>query len=550
MMKLKNIFPVICLLGMLFNTACNKLDSYLDKAESGGMSEDEVFKNFRQTKAYLANIYGTGLFIDWYGGNQWGFSFDGATDDGYGAYKYWPCPKFFYDGSLSPSNNPMDKWADLYFSIRKTNIFLEKIDALPLEPNNAEQAQEKPWMKGEAFFLRAWFYAELYKRYGAVPLIDKPLQITDNLNTPRTSADSVVDFITQYCDSAIALLPLKYSLKDLGRPTRGAARMLKARTLLYAASPWQNTSNDKTRWQKAADAAKALIDEKMYELDASYKGLFHTRNSPEIIFQSNVNDQNHLHDYLMPSQAGFSILQPLQGIVDAYEMNNGMSINTPGSGYDPQDPYKNRDPRFAMSIIYNGRKWRGFTIETFVGGLDGLNKNGGSGEYTHTGYYLGKTLDETGSLTPEWRPGSHYYIFMRFAEALLIYAEAQNEASDNPDQSIYDAINRIRDRQGVKMPPISQGLSKTEMRECIRHERRIELAFENQRFWDIRRWGITTTVLQEAWGMRITKDANENFTYNKFIIESRTGLKKAWDRYPIPQSELNRNSALIQNTGY
>jgi hypothetical protein len=549
-MKRKNILPVICMLIILSFTACNKFDNYLDKAESGGMSEEEVFGNFRQTKAYLANIYGTGLYIDWYGGAMWGFSFDGATDDGYGAYKYWPCPKFFYDGSLSPNNNPMDKWADLYFSIRKTNIFLQKIDALPIQSNNAEQAQEKPWMKGEAFFLRAWFYAEMYKRYGAVPIVDRPLLITDNLNLRRNSADSVMQFITANCDSAIALLPPKYSLKDLGRPTKGAAQLLKARTLLYAASPWQNKANDKTRWQKAADAAKVLIDEKMYDLDASYKGLFHTRSSPEVIFQSNVNDQNHLHDYLMPSQAGFSILQPLQGIVDAYEMKNGMSINTPGSGYDANDPYKDRDPRLAMSILYNGQKWRGFPIETFVGGLDGLNKNGGGGEYTHTGYYIAKTLDETGSLTPEWRPGSHYYVYMRFAEALLIYAEAQNEAADLPDQTIYDAINRIRDRQGVKMPHIPQGLSKDEMRIKIRHERRIELAFENQRFWDIRRWQITTEVLREAWGMRITKDAGGNFTYNKFLIESRTGLKPAFNLYPIPQSEMNRNNALIQNPGY
>ena len=249
-----------------------------------------------------------------------------------------------------------------------------------------------------------------------------------------------------------------------------------------------------------------------------------------------------------PSQGGgWGNLQPLQNLVDEYEMKDG----TPFDWNNPvhaANPYANRDPRFHQSIIYNDRPWATSVIKTFVGSgtTDALNFNTAS---TQTGYYVAKLLDENSTLMVSYRPGSHYWTFMRYAETLLNYAEARNEELAAPDQTVYDAVNAIRDRANVKMPPLPVGLSKDEMRARIRHERRIELAFETHRFWDIRRWRIGEQVMKSAWGMRITKNANGTYKYERFITDNRF-YKPAFDLFPVPQDEVEKNKAMVQNPGY
>lgn len=537
---------IIGLLAFLWILSGCKKDSYLDKAESGGMSEEEVFGNYRQTERFLAATYGAGLSIDWVGGGLWSFSYDGATDNGYSSYKYWPSPKFVYDGNLTPANNPIDQWTSLYESVRRVNMFLTKIDDLPVSDNNKEEVAGKKRMKGEAHFLRAWFYAELFKRYGGVPLVTKVLQVDEDLNIPKATAAEIISFIAEECDKAASSLELTYESKDLGRATIGAALSLKSRMLLYAASELHNPTHEKIKWQNAAKAAKDVMDLGIYSLHNNFKTVLHTRNSNEIIFQYTGNYEDQLRNNLMPSQGGFAILHPSQDLVDAFEMIDGLPYNQSGL-YDASNPYLNRDPRFGMSIIYNGHSWRGFPIETFEGGIDGLN---GEGEnYTRTGYYQAKALDETGSLTPIWRPGSHFFVFIRYAEILLNYAEAQNESLEIPDASVYNAINEIRSRQGVNMPNLPTGLSKDEMRTKIRNERRIELAFESHRFWDIRRWRIGEQVIKSVSGMKLVKTGANSFTYQRFVVENRH-YKKTYDLFPIPQFEINRNHKLVQNPGY
>lgn len=522
---------------------CSKLDTYLDKAESGGMSEEEVFGNYRQTERFLAQVYGSGLTLDWVGGGLWSFSYDGATDNGYCHYRYWPSPKFVYDGNLTPANNPIDQWAGLYAAIRRVNLFLEKIDGLPVAAGYSEEVEGKSRMKGEGYFLRAWFYAELFKRYGGVPLVNRVLQVDDDLNIPKASADEIIAFITEDCDRAAALLSETYTTKDLGRATTGAAKALKARMLLYAASPLHNPDNNAGKWERAATAAADVMNMGIYSLHGSFKDVLHTRQSSEIIFQHTHNYEDQLRHNLMPSQGGFSIVQPTQELVDAFEMTDGKRYNE-SELYDPEDPYANRDPRLGMTVIRNMQPWRGFPIETYEGGLDGLNGSGDN--YTRTGYYLAKTLDETGSLTPIWRPGSHFFVYIRYAEVLLNYAEAKNESLNSPDQSVYDAVNQVRAR--VNMPPLPAGLSKNAMRERIPNERRVELAFESHRFWDIRRLRIGEQVLKSVQGMKITRSGT-NWNYDRFLLENRF-YKNTYDLFPIPQSEINRNSSLEQNPGY
>ncbi len=544
---------LVCyLLSLLVFTSCSKVNGYLDKAESGGLTEDQVFGDYVQTQAYLAAVYNNGIGAgDWM--PAYSFTWAAASDEAKCPYTTSNSPVGFTNGSISPTYNPVDIWAGKYQHIRQVNRFIAKIDKVPVSDDPA-QVTGRSRMKGEAYFLRAFFYFQLYQRYGAVPLIDKVLTIDDKLNLPRNGEDEVVAFIAKDCDSATNYLANTWPAVELGRATRGAALLLKARTLLYAASLLHNPDNKAAKWGAAVAAAKVVVDMKsVYRLDDNYKTLFHTRTSPEIIFQSTINHvwQVVSNDWVRhtepPSRGGgWGNLQPLQNMVDEYEMTNGKAITDPTSGYNPNNPYTGRDPRFHQSIIYNGRTWLGASINTFVGaGADGLNNSTAA---TQTGYYVAKNLDENATLISSYKPGSHYWIFMRYTEALLDYAEAQNELA-GPDQTVYDAINQIRARPSVNMPALPVGLSKDEMRERIRHERRVELAFEGQRFWDMRRWRIGGLAAStDAYGMKITKTGT-TFKYERFLLEKRA-YQPAFDLFPIPQGERDKQPALDQNPGY
>lgn len=533
---------IIYIVAITSSMACSKFDSYLDKAETGGLTEKQVFGDYVQTEGYLANIYAS-ISNEWMPNQS--FTYAAASDEAKCPVVYFNGPQVYTRGLLSPTFNPIDSWAGLYAAIRKVNFFISKIDEVPTV--NATQVSGKKRMKGEGYFLRAWFFSELYKRYGEVPVLDKVLQISDNLQLPRNTETEVLEFITDDCDQAAGLLLPVNNTVNTGRATKGAALMLKARTLLYAASLLHNPANDAAKWKQAADAAKAVIDLDVYNVDGDYNGLFHKRNTPNVIFQSTVNNTSWLKQMFVPSQNGLAWIQPLQNLVDDYEMKNGKKITEDGSGYDIANPYANRDPRLAASVIYNGSQWKGAPIETYVGGEDGLTS--AEGALTHTGYYLRKMLDENGSVSPDNRPGDHYWIFMRYEETLLNYAEALNEVLAAPDANVYKAVNDVRTRASVNMPPLPAGLSKSQMRERIRRERRIELAFEGHRFWDIRRWRIGTQVMTAARGMRAEKTGENKYTYTPFVIEARI-YQPAFDLFPIPQFERNRNAALTQNAGY
>jgi hypothetical protein len=471
---------VVSILSILL-TNCNNLDDYLDKAESGGMSESMVFSTYLNTNGFLANIY-TGLFHD-----EWmplyGFSYGNVTDEAYCPYPQIATSAIFKSGSLSPTANPIDKWQHLYAVIRKTHIFLRNIDNVPSE--TATQKEDLLRMKGEAYFIRAYCYFELFRRYGGVPIIDRELQVTDDFNIPRNSAEEVVAFISEDCDKAAALLPTTYPSAHLGRATKGAALTIKSRALLHVASPLHNPTGDASRWQAASDAAKAVMDLGTYTLNPNYVNMFHTRFGDEVIFQSTVNFNANgggwndwQHQNTIQREWGWANNQPAHNLVDAYEMTNGLPITDPNSGYDPQNPYENRDPRLGLTIYHNGSVWKRRTgeprLETYVGGRDGIYNGPDGGQqkyaYTQTGYYLGdKMLDPNGYLQP-WpgQVGSNYWIFMRYAEVLLNYAESKNEALGSPDASVYAAVNAIRQRPGINMPALPGGLTKEEMRERIR----------------------------------------------------------------------------------
>ncbi|HEY5688696.1 MAG TPA: RagB/SusD family nutrient uptake outer membrane protein, partial [Yeosuana sp.] len=357
------------------------------------------------------------------------------------------------------------------------------------------------------------------------------------------------------CDAISAELPEDYdgfsSASETGRATKGAALALKARMLLYAASPLHNTGNDVSLWINAATAAKSVIDSNVYTLENNYSNIVNNYTSNELIFERREGNSNGFERRNFPVgyEGGNTGTCPTQNLVDAYEMQStGLPITDPASGYDPAAPYVGRDPRLQQTIIVNGSSWKGQTVGSYIGGTNGQPITNA----TKTGYYLKKYVIEAINLLPtNTTSREHTWVLFRYGETLLNYAEAMNEAYGPENgaalgMTALDAVNEIRQR--VNMPNFPAGLSQAAFREKLRNERMVELAFEDHRFWDIRRWKIgqqTTSIFQ----MEITPAAVGGFVFEKKLLETRA-FEDRMNLYPIPQAELNKNLNLNQNTGW
>jgi starch-binding outer membrane protein, SusD/RagB family len=532
----------------------------LDIYPSNALSDATVFTDIQFANRFLSNIYGTmpnGFARRDQNPGDAGWSrgmsaFAMATDDAE-ANNLASSTHGLNQGTLPTTwAYAEDIWVQNYAVIRKANIFMEKIDAVPAD--DALKAR----MKAEAQFLRAFSYAELVKCFGGVPLILKA-GTPEEAIVPRNTYEECLAQITKDCDEAAAVLPVTMPSSDLGRATKMAALSLKARMLLYYASPLHNPNNDITRWQNAANAAKAAMafgpptGTADYGLFPDYYRLFIDKlGNKEVIFARkfqnpsiNPSDGARNKWYMSVPNAndgawgGFS---PTQNLVDAYEMKNGKPITDPTSGYNPQSPYTDRDTRLDKSILHQGSRYKaGIIIETYRGGN---TNNTNRLDSSKTGYGLLKLVDTSkygaaGNADNDW-------IFIRYAEVLLNYAEAQNEAA-GPDGSVYAAINLVRARSGQ---PDLAGLTKDQLREKIRNERRVELAFEEHRFFDVRRWKLGMTYFNAPiFKVQITRNNDGTFTYNYPKWEDRV-YKEFQNLLPIPQSEIDRNAKLEQNTGY
>jgi hypothetical protein len=457
-------------------------------------------------------------------------------------------------GNITPDAlAALDYWNDpqrgFYKVITKTNIFLSKIDDSPID------TAQKMRMTGEMRFLRAYSYFRLISFYGGVPLITKPFGLKDDFSVPRNTYKECLDFVLSELDKAAKLLPLKHPAAQMGRVTRGAAMAIKARALLYAASPQNNPTNEIARWQQAADAAKAVIDLNQYALFPDYKSLFlaSTIYNAEIIWTRPFNLQLDPENvYVELSQypngyGGFAQVHPLQNIVDDYETLNGKLVKNDPS-YDSQNPYVNRDPRFYASILYDGAPFKGREVETFL--PKGQDSNEGSSQpwnSTQTGYYQRKFLDESITNPGGTNIGSTPWTFSRYAEILLNYAEAKFNLGDEATCRQY--INQVRSRPSVNMPPITE--SGAALMARLQNERRIELAFEDHRWFDVRRWKIAPIVLNiPGKRMAITKNPTTGKkTYTVVEFQPRQFFEKNY-LVPIPQYEINKNPKLVQNPGY
>jgi len=545
---MKKIFYILAT-GAFFLNACKS--GGLEETPLNLWTEDYVF----DTKDSLGD-FAKGYLTEIYTNLPAGFNrissniLDAASDDAISSQNAAAIGRFT-NGQITAFNNPDDAWAINYSGIRRANKFLTNVGKVPFK---ASMLQEKNYWISEAKFLRAYFYFELFKRYGGVPLIgDKVLGLNDDLNIPRNSAKEVTDYILAQLEEVISTgRPDPIADGNLGRATRGAAMALKARLLLYLASPLYNSSAynpGDSNWQKAADAAKAVMNLNVFSLHSSFSTLFTTRKTAEVIFayqRANTNDvenNNGPVGYAGPVTAN-GYTSPTQELVDAFEMKDGKPYTT-SPQYNAANPYLNRDPRFYLTVFHNGFKWLNRNVETFEGGKD---KPGGIATQTKTGYYMRKFMGDFTS-SSVYSSQTHNFPLFRYAEVLLNFAEARNEYS-GPDAEVYKAIEDIRKRAGLSPFTLDAGLTREQMREVIRHERRVEMAFEEQRFWDIRRWKIAEHVLNGTLhGMKITNNGG-TLTYERSDASKVSFDVSKMYSYPIPYDEIIKNSKLTQNQGW
>lgn len=491
-------------------------------------------------------------------------------------------------------------WAFIYKYVRACNIFFDKIDGATFDDPTA-----KPELKGEVHFLRAYLYFDLVEMYGGVPIITKNYGLKDSFAVPRNTYADCITFISNECDSAASLLPL--TATEMGRATKGAALALKARTLLYAASDFANsngswagsyaekdligyTSGDRTaRWQAAKDAAKAVMDLGIYSLagdpnpataeeaTTNYQNIFlQTQTSEDIFarfFTTKVDENwDGYNPGLYNQPNGYHCWgsnTPTGQMVDSYEMSDGSKFSWSNPA-EAANPYANRDPRFYASILYEGAQWRKRPADIYpsdpagiiqvgtwqkwdgskmvtVAGLDTRQSPFENWNGTYTGYYMKKFVDPTVDAqnvkqTAPWR-------FIRYTEILLDYAEACLGLGQEDEAKTY--INMIRARS--KMPPITE--TGAALVERYRNERKIELAFEDQRYFDIRRWMIPEEGYSDVMAVQPVYQLNPDHTtattptYNIVDVQQRSWNPRFYF-LPIQLDEMNRNSKLVQNPLY
>jgi len=547
---MKQIFLGFCL-SLLLLAGC-KNDYLSFDYNEGPVSENEVWSSDRLARGFLNSCYnGLQSRYDINSGAMLSMACDEAV-----CSNVSNSINIINNGTWGPINTFDDRYKTLYGDIRATNIFLEKAPNSFIFP-----ATDIPKLRGEAFFLRALFHFELFERYGKIVLATHSFKADENLDLPRNNIDQVVAQITADCDSASTLIAAAWTgdwdNANKGRATKASALALKSRVLLYAASPLYNPSNDLTKWSLAANAAKAVMDMNKHDLlsNTDFDNLWNysigaTQYNKEVIFATSASNTNSIESNNAPIgfTGGLGRTNPTQDLVDAFEMSNGKPITDPTSGYVASNPYAGRDPRLNKFVVYNGSTFKtgslSRAVETFEGGKDNLQTNVNT---TKTGYYMRKFLSQSASFNVT-SPASQRrpWVIFRYAEILLNYAEALNEVS-GASTEVYNAVNLIRVR--AKMPVLPAGLSQAQMRDRIRNERRIELCFEEHRFYDVRRWKLGETLFNNpVRGMKITKNGTL-LTYAPFVVESRIFESKNY-LFPILQTEINKATKLDQNPGY
>ena len=594
---MKNIFKLLAFLPLL--TAC---DDLFEPALENNRDLEAMHKEPSYAQGILANAY---IILPY----ETSPTSDLATDD---AVTNEISSNYLRmaTGSWTANNNPVSQWQNRFNAIQYINLFLENVDKVEWAKDERISTMFLDRLKGEAYGLRALHMYYLLRAHGGkiadgtlmgVPIILKSEGPDADFNHARATYSDCVKQIMEDAGKAIELLPLDYKkfadseipekYKNIGvtnasdyrrvcgEEYRGLmsgriALAVRAQTALLAASPAFQSGSGMT-WEQAADYAAEIIEKANggggCGLDAD--GLewytladkdYGTGGSPaEVIWRSSTDDNNTLETAnFPPSLYGNGRVNPTQNLVDAFPMANGYPISETSGNYNAENPYDNRDPRLAKYIVYNGSKQGPSDTEIITGtygtNTDVVNKE--SGRSTRTGYYLRKLLRKECNPNSQYNTKKkHYTARIRYTEMFLIYAEAANEAWGPQNNhghlfSAYDVIKAIRTRAGLGIDNGDAYLesikdNKDKMRELIRNERRIELCFENFRFWDLRRWNVDLTKLNEtALGVEISKNGSV-MNYSPLTVE-----KRKYEEYmiygPIPFAEVMKWSNLEQNVGW
>ena len=502
----------------LLMAACS---DFLELDESVYQTTKYQFSTFDRVKQSATNVYSyvqEGLL------DVEGTMIDAATDDAVYAWSTGGI-KRFYDGSWNGTNLIDDRWASLYSAIAAANYFLDNCpDDFPeaqYQDNYKANLAELKNYPFEVRALRAYFHFELLRRYNRIVIGDRSFTMQEVNTLVPVSYDDAAGWIVSECDAVIPSLPKTYLGTEKGevaRVTKGMAMALKARMLLYAASPLNNPGGDAARYLEAAAAAKELIDAGIYKLvseettnNADAQGLIFGKWCP-------VSSDFEAANFPVGFEGGNSGVCPSQNLAEAFDMATGEPFDwNDESMRSRMFVASARDPRFARTLIYNGATFKGQPVQSYVGGRNGRPLDGA----TPTSYYLRKHIVEaTSFVTGSEMSYQHIFPFFRYAEVLLNYAEALAAATQNPDftgmkgegeytLSPREALNAVRAR--YNMP----GITETDYAAFVkrlRNERRVELAFEGHRFWDIRRWKIGAETTK-VYGLTITPQNDGSFSY-------------------------------------
>jgi hypothetical protein len=554
-MKTTNKVYLLIVFAALALASCS--DNYLEKKPLDSYSEVDVFADAALLGDFVSGTYrGIRHPFD----DSENSLTDGLTDNAFNQHgSAEPIIKVYTRGEVNADNGEgvtRSLWQTAYQNISRTNLFFEKIEGSAIEPADLEP------LEGQMHFLRAFFYFDLLRWYGSVPLVTHTFELSDeSFDVTNNTPQEVGAYIVAECDLAIAK---SYSSGDdayqTGRATKETAMALKARTLLYLASPLFNPSNDQSKWTAARDANLAVMNLPQYKLvgDApAYGAMFRGENTDEVIlarYFTAVNDQGWgANTWLFPnSEGGWSNTTPTQDLVDGYEITTGL-LPADEPSYDDQDPYVNRDPRFYESILFNGAPFKSATYDPYVdkaepsnaakAGKDSPSSSIAKHNASRTGYTFRKWALES----ENWDSGNKGpWIVFRLGEFYLNYAEA--EIALGHETEAKTAINAIRAR--VNMPPVTE--SAATLVERYRRERRVELLLEDHRFFDIRRWQIgPETMGKTAKGVTIYKNgATMEYDYSRVADDTRTWNDKMY-LLPIPAQEILRShETLRQNPGY
>lgn len=590
-MKTKIIYSILCVSMFLSVTSCT--DNY-ENFPVDYFTYDYVFSTTdslgRESIRFLNSIY---EYIPNGHNSIDGDYLDAATDDAVSIKQNDPDIYQVAIGRYSANNRigSLMNWSKYYEGIRKVNIIVNNIDVVPFKQTFRNiDGEIKPFnvtVKAEARFLRALLYFELIKRYGGVPIIeDNVFDINDDVELPRNSFSDCIDYVVSELDDIykdLRSITMSNPEEYAHAATAEAVTALKSRVLLYSASPLFNekpvatnsselrelvghAEYKKERWKIAADEARRFIESfghngnKSVGLTKNFVNVFlnfySKEANPEVIFfrqegQSKQIETNNGPLGFTGNAQGNGRTNPTQNLINSFPMKDGSKIGESSKyNYDAQKPYENRDPRLTYTILHNGSNWLNTSLETFQGGA---NNPTNSAEYTRTSYYMRKFMGDFTN-NSEYGNNYHLWVLFRYAEILLNFAEAENEYLDSPSDEVYEAIIMLRERAGIEsgdnnMYGLKSNMSKEEMREVIHNERRIEMAFEEHRFWDIRRLRLAETVFKEPLqGALVTKSLSDT-SYSDIDIYEIPFNEKMY-LFPLPYSEVNKNDNLKQNPNW